>query len=261
VIVTLLTDFATNDYFVGAMKGVILSQDPRIQIVDLSHDIGRHDVEAAAFTLSAVYRDFPGGTVHVVVVDPGVGSTRNALAVKAADQFLVGPDNGVFSYVLDRETPWEARLIEARELRRPPGSTTFQGRDVFAPAAAALVTGYEFTDVGGAVEEPVRLPPLGGVEPAADGGMRARIVHVDHFGNCVTGFTPHVLAKPEGFEYWIGGEVIRDVRESYSGAAPGIPFVIWGSAGFLEISVDRGSAAERLGLERGDSILARPRTP
>ena len=159
-ILTLLTDFGLSDYYVAAMKGAIVSADPRIPIVDLSHEVQPHDVLAAGFLLSAVYRDFPPGTVHVVVVDPGVGSARAPIAVRAAGRLFVGPDNGVFSPVLEVETEAEVRRIETLQLRRPTISPTFHGRDLFAPAAAALATGFPFDDVGPLAAQPVMREAL-----------------------------------------------------------------------------------------------------
>ncbi|MEX2582722.1 MAG: SAM-dependent chlorinase/fluorinase [Gemmatimonadota bacterium] len=259
MIVTLLSDFGTSDYFVGAMKAAILSRDERIRIVDITHEIPRHDVAAAAFNLLAVYRGFPSGTVHVAVVDPGVGSERAAIAVRAGEWLCVGPDNGTFGYLLEAEASAEARRIEAPSLFGREHSATFHGRDVFAPAGAALAIGFPFADVGPLVAEPVRLQPLKN-ECDSDGTLRGRVLHVDHFGNCVTSLDRGDLsAGAEAYRYAVGDGSVEEVRPFYRAGAEGVPFAIWGSAGFLEIAVDRGSAAERLRVVAGSAVLARRR--
>src|SRR5207248_3284069 len=146
-IITLLTDFGQQDYFVGAMKGVILSINPDANIVDISHEIPAQDIEAAAFDLLSCYKEFPSKTVHVAVVDPGVGSDRRAIAIECAGQFFVGPDNGLFSWVCQREGNWRAHHLTNEEFFRHPTSKTFHGRDVFAPVAAALSNGAKPEEV------------------------------------------------------------------------------------------------------------------
>ena len=250
MIVTLLTDFGTADYFVGAMKGVILSRDPRLTIVDITHHVPPHDIDSAGFLLSAVYADFPPGTVHLAVVDPGVGSDRLPIAIQAGGFFFVGPDNGIFGGVLAREAH-EARRIENDLLRRPATSSTFHGRDIFAPTAAALATGFAFVEVGRRVE------PMAGVTalpPPSEDGLDGRILHIDRFGNCVTSFRPGGTGEGEEYEVSGDGWAVGETRSLYAGATPARPFLIVGSAGYLEISIDRGSAAAALGITRGDRI-------
>lgn len=259
MIVTLLTDFGTADYFVAAMKGVVLGRAPGARLVDVTHEVPPQDVAAAAFTLLAVYRDFPPGTVHVVVVDPGVGSARRALVASAGGQRFVGPDNGVFSHVLDREPGARVwRLDDPRHFRHPV-SATFHGRDVFAPVAAALAAGAEPESLGSEVRDPVRLAPIA-VRRDPDGTVHAAVLHVDRFGNCVTTVRPGDLpAGPAGaVRLSAGGREVRALRPHYAGAEPGEPFAIWGSAGFLELSTDGASAAELLGVRRGDPVVLRP---
>src|SRR5260370_24852481 len=147
-IITLLTDFGSQDYFVGAMKGVILSINPAVRIMDITHEIPQQDTNAAAFNLLAAYQDFPSGTIHVAVVDPGVGSNRKAILIECAGQFFVGPDNGVFSWICEREGSFRARELSNEKFFRQPLSSTFHGRDVFAPVAAALSTGADTVEVG-----------------------------------------------------------------------------------------------------------------
>lgn len=253
MIVTLLTDFGTEDYFVGAMKGVILGRDPGITIVDITHRVPRHDVRTGAFLMSAVYRDFPPGSVHVAVVDPGVGSDRRPIAIRAAGLFFVGPDNGVFEHVLAHERH-EARAITNPALHRQSVSSTFHGRDIFAPTAAALATGFSFADIGPLVD-PVRTDTPD-IVPIAD-GFEGRILHIDHFGNCVTSFRPAELPGGVARYDLVGdGWRVTETRTHYDGASAGNPFMIPGSAGYLEISIDRASAAEALGISRSARVRA-----
>jgi len=258
-VITLLTDFGTADYFVAAMKGVILSAHPGATLVDISHEIPAHDVAAAAFTLLACYRDFPAGTVHLAVVDPGVGSARRPIAICADGQTFVGPDNGLFSYILDREA--DARVFHLNK----PGhfrhevSTTFHGRDIFAPIVAALANDVALSALGDPVTDPVRLESPARCEPAADGVLNAAILHIDHFGNCVTSVTRDALPPHATPEIEILGLTVGKLHRCYADAAgtPDEVFAIWGSAGFLELSLYCDSAARRLGASRGDLVLVK----
>ena len=259
-IITLLTDFGTSDYFVGAVKGVILSLNPRARVVDLTHDIAPQEIEAAAFTLLAAYKSFPKGTVHVAVVDPGVGSTRRGIAVAAADQVFVGPDNGIFSYIYDRESKFRIYELSNEKFFRETVSPTFHGRDIFAPVAAAISNGVKPARLGRQVKDPVRLTPLTPV--LADSRIRSRIIHVDRFGNCITNITPEVLTQEmidAGAHLLVKGKKITSFRAFFaekSGSRGGL-FAFWGSAGFLEIAVANGSAAKVLNATRGESVVAR----
>ena len=243
--ITLLTDFGTADYFVGAVKGAILSVDPKAVIVDITHEIPPQDIEAGAFTLLASYQTFPAGTIHVAVVDPGVGSTRRPIVVSANEQFFVGPDNGIFSYICDRESSHRTIHISAEKYFRPSPSPTFHGRDIFAPVAAALSKGVKLEKLGSEIEDEVRLGSLDSVP---------RIIHIDRFGNCVTNITRDQLKLEKGAGLRIKGKTIRDFRKFYGEDSGSTPFAIWGSAGFLEISVNGGSAAKVLRVKRGDKI-------
>lgn len=236
---TLLTDFGTADYYVGAVKGAILSVNPNVPIVDITHEIPAQDIEAGAFTLLAAYKAFPRGTIHVAVVDPGVGSTRRPIIVTANDQFFVGPDNGIFSYICAHRT----FHVTAEKYFRPNPSSTFHGRDIFAPVAAALSTGVAPEEFGPEINDEVRLPPL---------ETPLRIIHIDRFGNCVTNIRPETSA---GKSLSINGNTITAFRNFYGEAPPGELFAIWGSAGFLEISINGGSAAQVLAAKRGDAII------
>jgi S-adenosylmethionine hydrolase len=261
-VVTLLTDFGGADYFVGAMKGAILSVDPRATLVDLTHDIQAFDVEAAAFTLLNAGEAFPVGTVHVAVVDPGVGSERRALAAGCAGHFFVGPDNGLFSYVFERGRDG-ARVFHLtnRKFFRQSVSSTFHGRDVFAPVAGALSTGVALDELGEEVTDWVRLAPLAPAR-ADDGSLEARVIHIDRYGNCVTNVTRRELTDEQiarGFRVEAGTGVVSDFRGFFAdtGEETGAPFAFWGSAGFLELAAFRDSAARLLNLTRGQAILVR----
>ncbi|MCA1579482.1 MAG: SAM-dependent chlorinase/fluorinase [Acidobacteria bacterium] len=256
-VVTLLTDFGTADYFVGAVKGVILTINPHVSIVDITHEIPPQDIEAGAFTLLTCYRDFPAGTIHMTIVDPGVGSTRRPIVVSAGSHYFVGPDNGLFSYVLDREPSPQTFHVTAREYFREEPSSTFHGRDIFAPVAAALSKGVKPDQLGPQIENEVRLPLL---LPAKrpEGKVEGRIIHIDRFGNCITNLTRADLPETEGKTLLINGTVIKAFRQFYAdedGSENQI-FAIWGSAGFLELSVSGASAAKLLHAKRGDSVIA-----
>ena len=254
-IITLLTDFGAADYFVAAMKGVILSGHPDVTFVDITHEIPPHDIAAAAFTLLACYRDFPAGTIHLAVVDPGVGSTRRPIAIAAAGGTFVGPDNGLFSHVLDRESDARIFHLSRQDYFRPNPSTTFHGRDVFAPVVAALAGDVAMSALGEEISNPVRLEAPARCAPAADSVWNAAILHVDRFGNCVTNLAREALPADasHALVIEIAGHTISTLHRCYADAAqtPGELFAVWGSAGFLELSVCCDSAARRLGATRG----------
>jgi S-adenosylmethionine hydrolase len=259
MIVTLLSDFGTGDYFVGAMKGALLAVNPEAQIVDVTHDIPPHDIDAAAFLLLAVFDTFPKGTVHVAVVDPGVGSTRRAIVATGSGYHFVGPDNGVFGHVYERLT--RLRVIHATNPAyfRETVSSTFHGRDIFAPIAGALSRGEDAKEMGAQIEDFARLE-LATPRKNEDGSLTGAIIHVDHFGNCITNFTPAHLPETacnQGFLLVAGDVEVRSFRRFFAdeGGLAGKPFAFWGGAGFLEIAVYRDSASRRLGLKRGQSVV------
>jgi S-adenosylmethionine hydrolase len=258
MLITLLTDFGTADYFVGAMKGVILSLNRDARIVDITHEIPPQDIEAGAFNLMAVYESFPAGTVHVAVVDPGVGSNRRPILVSAAQQFFVGPDNGLFSYIYERERDGKVFHLTNERYFRPHVSPTFHGRDVFAPVAGALSLGVSPEQLGDEITDYVRLPHLV-PESSAENVIAAAIIHIDRFGNCITNLTPNHLSEAmiaAGMGLTVNGRKITKFRRFFAEDtdAPGELFAIWGSAGFLEIAAYRASAAQLLGVERRQLI-------
>ena len=259
-LITLLTDFGTVDYFVGAVKAVILSLNPSATIVDITHDIPPQDIVAGAFTLLASYRSFPPGTIHVVVVDPGVGSDRKPVLVTAGGQFFIGPDNGIFSYIYERETVTGCYELNQAKYFHQPVSTTFHGRDIFAPVAAALSSGVSPAELGSEVTELAGLVRLESLSPIVKktGKWRCRVIHVDRFGNLVTNITPAVLgAEAESrASVRIGKRSIKSFRKFFAGGnnTKGELFAIWGSTGFLEIAATNRSAARLLKVKRGQSV-------
>ena len=254
-VITLLTDFGTSDYFVAAVKGVILSINPHVSIVDITHEVPPQDVESGAFTLLTCYRDFPAGTIHVAVVDPGVGSARRAIVASAASQYFVGPDNGIFSYVYEREPSYSVVQVTAEKYFRQPVSPSFHGRDVFAPVAAVLSQGAEPHSLGGTITDEVRLASLAPTEES--GKLTGRIIHIDHFGNCITNFTRNDVPDEGRARLLINRKVVKTFRQFFTdehGKKDEI-FAIWGSAGFLELSANRRSAAALLDAQRGDPVI------
>lgn len=249
--IALLTDFGTSDYFVGAMKGVILSIAPIVPIVDISHHISPQDISEATFVLEACYRDFPEGTIFVAVVDPGVGSNRKPLLAASSGFYFVGPDNGIFSFLFDEGDRFSAFEITNQQYMASSRSGTFDGRDIFAPAAANLAMGAAPDQFGPPVESPVVLPA---VRPRriTETETIAQIRHIDHFGNIITNLRPADLS--EKFKIAINGQTIERMRQCYADAEPGEIFAIAGSSGLIEIAVREGSAQSELGVNRGDEV-------
>jgi len=257
--ITLLTDFGLSDYFVPAVKGVILTISPGTEIIDITHDVAAHDVDSAAFTLGACYHNFPAGTIHVAVVDPGVGSSRRPIVVEAGGYFFIGPDNGVFSFVYAREAEPRVYHITDDRYFRHPVSATFHGRDVFAPVAARIAGGVKPEAIGEEIDDYVKfeIPRPRLIE--ARGVIEGRVIHIDRFGNCVTNFTevelkPYEIAPPTKIHF--GGREIRRFNAYFAEAARRDElFAYPGSAGFWEIALWRSSAAEFVNARRGDEVI------
>jgi S-adenosylmethionine hydrolase len=260
-IITLLTDFGSQDYFVGAMKGTILSINPAANIIDITHEIPAHDIRAAAFNLLATYKDFPAGTVHVAVVDPGVGSDRNPILIECSKQFFAGPDNGIFSWVCEREGNFRVRHLTNQGFFREPVSRTFHGRDIFAPVAAALSLGVAPEEFGQVIEGLIHLEPLK-TQTVVGGIKEARIIHIDRFGNCITNLTRQHLGKDglAGAMLLVNGHEVTSLREFFAdrGANDDDLFCVFGSAGFLEIAAQNSSASTILSAKRGQSVTLVP---
>jgi S-adenosylmethionine hydrolase len=252
--ITLLTDFGTADGYVGAMRGVIAGLAPHVIVDNVSHDIPPGDIRAAAFSLGRYWRTYPAGTVHLVVVDPGVGGPRRAIAVRVSDRFILAPDNGVVDRVLFDAPHFEAVSIENPARMHHPVSATFHGRDLFAPAAAHIARGGEVADLGPAV---TRLERLDSQEPERTGGIVTGIVlQVDRFGNLITNVPKKWVG--DGTVVFVGNEPVGSVRRSYVDVRRGERLALIGSSDLLEISVRDGSAAEALAVGRGANITVRP---
>lgn len=257
--ITLTTDFGLSDGYVAAMKGVILGIAPRAAIVDITHRIPPQNVREAAYMLHTVLPYFPPGTVHVAVVDPGVGSTRRALAARVGNGYLVGPDNGVLTYGLSSGASQTAAFVH---LDHPgywhhPVSHTFHGRDIFAPVAAHLATGVPLAALGTPCDDPVRVD-IQTPQQGRSGVLRGQIVHVDRFGNLISNIPGHWLAG----QLWtvhIAKQQIVGPSRTYAEAAPGQLLALVSSDATLEVAVRDGSAAERLGVAAGQPIEAQPR--
>jgi hypothetical protein len=249
-IITLTTDFGLTDHYVGVMKGVIASIDPTVRTVDISHGVRPHCVPEGAFRVAQAYRFFPPGSVHLVVVDPGVGSSRRAIAALAAGQYFVAPDNGVLSQVFERE-PTVVREIDVGRYGRQPVSRTFHGRDIFAPVSARLSSGTPFEQIGWLIHDALLLPATAPVE-IEPGHWRGQVLNIDRFGNVVTSFEHGLLAgRTEGFCLAVGKVEARKLAESYARSLGEEPFLIEGSSGYLEVSINRHSAAARAGVKIG----------
>ncbi len=245
-IITLLTDFGTADGYVGEMKGVLATGAPGAALVDVAHDVAAQDVDGARLALARYWRRFPAGTVHIVVVDPGVGGARDALAVESEGRFLVGPDNGVLSPALLHAN---ARCVS---LPVPTSAApTFHGRDVFAPAAARLAQGVALDALGDPHTDPVvrRTPEA---IRRTDGTMAGIVITVDRFGNAVT----NLMARRGGVVEIAGRRV--PLARTYSDVGAGAPLALVGSSGLVEIAVRDGSAAALLGLRRGMPVVLIP---
>jgi S-adenosyl-L-methionine hydrolase (adenosine-forming) len=256
-LITLTTDFGLRDPFVGIMKGVLLSICPSARLVDLTHEIPAHDVLAGGLALEAATPFFPAATVHLAVVDPGVGSARRAIAVRAGGGYLVGPDNGLFTFALDGDG-WTAVSLTAPEYRLAEVSRTFHGRDVFAPAAAYLAAGVPLERLGPALTDPVRRPrPRCHLE---DGALVGEVLDVDRFGNLITSIPATRLAEIPGagaVTLELAGRRLRGPVSAYAEVGDGEPAFIVGSTGRLEIFVRAGSARDEIGAGRGAIVRVR----
>ena len=253
--ITLTTDFGLSDWYVGAMKGAILRINPRAAIVDITHDISPGNLQAGAFALAASYRSFPKNTIHVAVVDPGVGSDRRPLLIQTKDFSFIGPDNGLLSFALLDEQPRSIRCLNGRTLWKSPVSNTFHGRDIFGPAAAHLSQGMVPEKLGKRVGDYIRLrwpaPHLGRNQ------ILGEILYTDRFGNLITNIPKATI------QFWaLSNARVRlansrrqiPIVELYESAPEGRPLALFGSTGFLEIAINGGSAANVLGLKEGDKV-------
>ena len=253
-LITLTTDFGLSDWFVGTMKGVIAGIAPKATVIDVTHDLPAGDLRAGAFALAASYRFFPKNTVHVVVVDPGVGSPRQAMAVRTDNYCFVGPDNGVLSLALSGERIQAAQALTAEAYFLKPVSVTFHGRDIFAPVAAYLSLGTPIRRLGPALKEFARLD---WPEPRRQSGkLEGEVVYIDRFGNGITNLSGELLRSSGATRCVIYARRRHwcPVKRFYQAVPPEAPVAVLGSTGFLEIAVNGGSAEARLGLKRGTCL-------
>jgi len=260
-IVTFLSDFGLADWFVGVVHGVVQSISPGTQVVDLNHQVSPGNVARGAFLLEAAAPDFPAGTIHLAVVDPGVGTARRALAVAARGQRFVGPDNGLLEWALSAPDAAVHALTETRWFRSPV-SRTFHGRDVFAPVAAHLACGVALEQFGPRIADPVRIDVA---HPRREGGaLVGRVVFIDRFGNALTNLTTAELeaafgggVEPSRFRVGCLDRELAGLASSYGDAPVGALVAIVGSSGRLEIAQVGGDAAGRVGMGEGDRVVVR----
>jgi len=259
-IITLLTDFGIDDAYVGIMKGVILSVAPDARIVDISHQVSPQDLVQAAYLIDSAYAYFPRGTIHAVVVDPGVGGQRRILAIEADHHLFLVPDNGVLTRVLEKVSVHAAVTVENSDLFLSDVSTTFHGRDIFAPVAAHLARGVPLHRLGPDIS-PESLMRLDLPIPRrfGRGEWIGHVIDIDRFGNLVTNLDAALLGlsghrEPPDMTIQVGQERLSGLAGSYAAVTPGEPLAIIGSRGTLEISVNQGSAKIRFSVSRGDTV-------
>jgi len=257
-IVTLTTDFGLNDHFVGTMKGVILKIVPNAEIVDICHSVQAFDILDGALALAQAYSYFPPRTVHLVVVDPGVGSARRPIIANSEEQNFVAPDNGVLSLMYAREERLSVRHVTSEHYFLQPLSNTFHGRDIFAPVAAYLAKGVDHEKFGEEITDFVRFNAPR-PKPTDANTIRGVVLRVDRFGNLITNFAPQdapalFQQMPPAFKIIVGKREISVMRSNYAEGAPGEVFGILGSMGYLEIVANRSSAAQLVGSGKGTEV-------
>jgi S-adenosylmethionine hydrolase len=257
-IITLTTDFGIQDHFIGTIKGVILSTAPEAQVVDLCHAVQAFDVLDGALTIAQSYSYFPARTVHMVIVDPGVGTARRPLVVSTEKYLFVAPDNGVLSLIYDREERLSVRHITAEHYFLQPVSNTFHARDIFSPIAAYLAKGVDPARMGEEVSDFVRFsaPRPKSVDNRT---LRGVVLKVDRFGNLITNITPQDAPmvfgeQPPAFKIVVGKREITQIRNAYADGAPGEVFGIVGSMGYLEIAANRSAASKLVEGGKGTDV-------
>jgi hypothetical protein len=253
-VIALLTDFGSRDWFAASMKGVIKRIAPKADIVDITHNVEPHNIASASFILGRCYRDFPEGTVFCCVVDPGVGTSRKRLAASNGMYYFVAPDNGLLSSVESCSEGFLCWFLENPKYRNQGPGTTFEGRDVFAPAAAHLASGVDIEEFGPHCRDMVRL---GLFETCGikNGVLEGRILYVDRFGNLITNITPEDLEKDwdeSRLIVHIKRKKIHGLFKGYEDVKPGALLAYWGSTGCLEVGINQGKASEVLGILVGE---------
>jgi S-adenosylmethionine hydrolase len=253
-IITLTTDFGLQDYYVSAMKGVMLNVAPQVRLIDISHEIPSQDIMAGSWVLKNTASLYPKGTVHLVVVDPGVGSERKAIALKLGDQYFVGPDNGIFS-LLTKEKATEAVELTNPHYWNGHPSNTFHGRDIFAPAAAHLSNGVDLEELGRPVND---LHTYHWAVPIADkDGIEGWIIHIDKFGNLITNISSELIEETmdsEKLKIYVGNTILERIEKMFSAVPEGEPVAYIGSSGMLEVGINKGNAKQMLGVQKGARI-------
>ncbi|WP_020404211.1 SAM hydrolase/SAM-dependent halogenase family protein [Gracilimonas tropica] len=253
-IITLTTDFGTQDYYVSAMKAVMLGIAPDVRFVDVSHEIPPQDIMAGAWVIRNTAFLYPPGTVHLVVVDPGVGTSRNPIALKIKDQYFVGPDNGIFSLFFN-EFKYEAWKLNNPEFWQKAVSNTFHGRDVFAPVSAHLSNGVSLKEIGEPIED---LVTYHWAVPIADkDGLQGWVLHIDRFGNLVTNLTKDLIEdhlKKKSVKIYVGNTMLNKIVNTFGDVEEGEPAAFIGSSGNLEIGINKGNAARMLSVDKGAQI-------
>jgi hypothetical protein len=255
-IITLTTDYGTSDHLVGVLKGVILSINPEVNIVDITHRVLAHDVLDGALTIGQAYKFFPPKTIHLVVVDPGVGTPRRPILVAGDQHYFVAPDNGVLSSVYDQTEALYVWNITSEHYFRNPVSNTFHGRDIFAPVAAWLSKSWQTSSFGEPITDFVRfaIPK----PKSAENSVKGAVLRIDHFGNLITNITPEdvpaLVAADGKFTIRVGNGQVAKVVQTFAQGAQGEAVGIIGSSGFLEISVNKGNAARTLAAARGAEV-------
>lgn len=257
-IVTLTTDFGISDHFVGTMKGVILEVNPAAQIVDISHSVQAFDVLDGALAIAQAYSYFPAGTVHLVVVDPGVGTARRPIILSSDRHHFVAPDNGVLSLICAREERVHVRHVSSEHYFLQPISNTFHGRDIFAPVAGYLSKGVDSEKFGEEITDYTRFnaPKPKAIDQQT---LRGVVLKADRFGNLITNITPADVPAlfgevPQAFKIVIGKHEITEIKRSYAEGAPGKLFGILNSMGYLEIAANRAAAAQLVGSAKGTEV-------
>lgn len=263
-VITLISDFGTRDWYLGVLKGVLLNLCPDAHVVDISHEIAAHDIMEAANVLKEILPYYPKGTIHVCIVDPEVGTRRQAIAIETDDYILIGPDNGIFS--LARESATDKQNIYSLDKSEfwlnPKPNNTFHGRDIFCPIAAHLASGRTLQEMATPIDE---IQDLRWVQSITDkAGIQGWIVHVDHFGNCITNISrTEFEAYSENFDgesanpkikSYVGSAIINGIQETYASVPLGEIMLLFGSSDYLEVSVNSDKASTLFSIKRGDPI-------
>ena len=255
-IITLLTDFGTKDLYVASIKGVILNINPHCTLVDITHEVRPHDIEEGAFILANTYSYFPKGTIHLSIVDPGVGGTRKPIFLVTQNYFFIGPDNGLFTFVAQREKIKQVVVLSKQKYFLPKVSKTFHGRDIFAPVAAHLSLGIKPIAFGYEINSLKKIKFQKAI--IKEGKLLGEIYHIDTFGNLVTNVDKEKLfrfIKDRPFVILAGGKIIRDLKKGYWEGKKGKLIALLGSSGLLEISVREGSAQKMLKVKKRSPVI------